>query len=146
MNDIPSILFVAAIITVLVGLFAFGFFQNKKRKEASWTGTVLDKSMQENVRTGDSSRMNDDRGGVSVNGISFGSNRSEVAVTHSYSITVRPDGVGEPFDWPISSGFYETVKIGDKLVKRPGTTTPEIVSSASAASSDPVAAAQPQGK
>lgn len=90
----------------------------------------MDKAIQENVRTG-SEQMND-RSGPSVGGIRFGSSGSGVAVTHSYSITVRPDGAGEPFDWPVSSGFYEIVKIGDKVVKRPGTTTPEVINNPTA--------------
>lgn len=125
MNDIPSTIFAAVIVLFIVGVFAFGFWQNKKRKEASWNGTVMDKAMQENVRTGN--EQMDDRSGPSVGGIRFGSSNSGVAVTHSYSITVRPDGAGEPFEWPVSSGFYELVKIGDQVVKRPGTTTPEVV-------------------
>lgn len=129
MNDTLSIVIGAAIVIVVVGAFVFSFVQGKKRKDASWTGTVIDKSMQEHVRT-DNDR-NDNGSGMSVNGIRFGGDRSDVAVTHSYSITVRPDGAGEPFDWPISSGLYESLNIGDKLVKRPGTDVPEVIAPSS---------------
>ncbi|MDQ5932367.1 MAG: hypothetical protein QG649_452 [Patescibacteria group bacterium] len=127
MNNIQDILIIGGIAAVFIVIIGLSLYQNKKRKDASWTGVVIDKAMQEHVDRDLNNRQSNDGGGVSL--ISFGNNRSDVAVTHSYSITVRPEG-GETFNWSVSSGFYELVSIGDKLSKRPGTTTPEIIEKA----------------
>ncbi len=115
-------LIIIGIVAIVVAALGYSFYSNKKRKDASWEGVVIDKSISEHTETGD---RTDNGSGVSVNGIRRGS-AQQSAVTHSYSLSVKLAS-DKVIDWSISSGMYDTVSIGDKLIKRPGTTIPEIV-------------------
>ena len=103
-------------ICIVAGAIIFSLVMRAKRKAASGSGTITDKNINEMV--------NSTPDGTSSAGISFNNSSN---VTHDYSITVRPDNGGTEFKWPVSSGFYEAATIGDRVVKRSGTSTPEIV-------------------
>lgn len=131
-------LIIIGFVAVFGGVLGYSLYSSRKQKNAQWTGTVVDKSVQEMVHD----RNNQRQSGVSINGISLGNNGGS-NVTHSYSIVVQPDGGGEQFKWPISSGLYEQLNIGDKLSKRPGTKIPEVTEKASApAPAQPAQAAE----
>jgi len=122
MEDIIGIIVVIFVVLGIGIVFVVQFLKKKKQTAASWTGTVVDKEIDEQVHSNHSSG-NDNSGFNDSHG---------TYVTHSYNISVRADS-GETFEWPISSGFYETVGIGDKLSKPAGTMMPEIVEKAAPA-------------
>ena len=136
MNNTTSVLIGVGFAAVFASIIIYSLYTNKKRKDANWSGVVIDKAVQEIVERPNQTQQN----GVAVGGINF--SNSQPAVTHNYSITVRPDTGGEPFKWPISSGMYEQVSIGDTLRKQPGTQIPEIVQKAAIATA-PAAATLP---
>jgi hypothetical protein len=125
-------LIIIGFVAVFGGVLGYSLYSGRKQKNAQWTGTIVDKSVQEMVHD----RNNQRQSGVSINGISLGGNNGS-NVTHNYSIVVQPDGGGEQFKWPISSGLYEQLNIGDKLSKRPGTKIPEVTEKASAPAPTP---------
>lgn len=120
-------LVIILISVIVVGVIGFVLYTNKKRKDANWTGVVIDRMMSEHVN---SNRMaNENRAGnISIGGFGL-SSPNTVAVTHSYSLMIKSD-TGETFSWQVSSGMYEEVAIGDRLEKRPGTTIPTIIQKA----------------
>ncbi len=119
-TETTIIIFVGVFIVVAT-VFGYSLYRKKKRIEATWEGVVIDKAVEETVHQ---TSTNSSGSGFSVGG-------GDSAVTRDYSIIVRPN-VGDTFKWPISSGFYETVQIGDKLSKQPGQETPEIIQKAQA--------------
>lgn len=132
-------LIILGFVAIFGGFAAYSIINGRKQKSASWTGTVVDKSIQEMVHN----RNNQQRSGISINGMSLNGNNGS-NVTHSYTIVVQPDGGGEQFKWPISSGLYEQLSIGDKLTKRPGTKIPEVTEKATAAApAQPTSATPP---
>ncbi len=120
-------LLVSGVIVAIIGFVIYGVYINKKRKDAVWTGVVVDKDISENVY--DSNDFGDNNRQNSIGLFSIGNTNNQVAVTHSYSIKVKTDG-GEQIDWDISSGLYETINIGDRLTKSAGTDVPEIIEKA----------------
>ena len=120
---------------VFVGIAAVIIIQKIKRKGAQWTGVVIDKNMSEDV-VRDNRR---DRNGVGSGGfnISMGNNN---AVQRSYRLRIRDDS-GKEFNWPVGEGVYQTVTVGDRLQKQPGSETPTVLSKAQAA---PVEQVSPQ--
>jgi len=142
-NNSIGIIISIAVIVIIVAAFAVGIFTYKKRKAASWTGTVVDKDVQEQIQQSNSYGNSNNSQGMNIRigdiGIGNGTGQMSGRVTHSYSISVRPDS-GDVFTWSVSSGFYETVSIGDRLSKPAGTLTPEIVEKASASAPTPPAA------
>ena len=128
------------IVVVFIVIGVVVYLTQKKRKDSSWTGTILDKSVHEIVdRNTDNQNGN---GGFSLISVSAG-RRNDTVVTHSYSIKIRSD-TNEVFDWDVSSGMYEMLTIGDKVIKRPGTTTPELLQHAPADTTPPTPPTQPQ--
>lgn len=105
------------IVALVVAYGIYALIRNKQRKDADWTGEVIDKAIKEQVH--DNTRDTSGGSGFSVN-------TGGPSVTHKYYITVRP-ATGEQFDWEISSGLYETIAIGDQVAKHPGTAIPEVV-------------------
>ena len=77
-NNTISILIGAVIAAAFVAIIAYTTYTNKKRKDASWTGVVVDKAMQETVSRSSQSQQD----GFSVNGMTLGGN-NQSAVTHS---------------------------------------------------------------
>lgn len=131
MQDSFSIIIPIAVAIIILGVFGYSFYKKKQRKDMSWTGVVLDKKIHEHVNDRDdaSSSRNGNGTSFSIGGISIGGSNTS-SVTHSYSIAVRLDGDGSTLEWPISSGMYEQISIGDKLVKKPGSEVPEIIEKA----------------
>ncbi len=85
-----------------------------RRREIAFDGEVIDKNIIEN------------RGGVNINngmndGLSYNNNTIGSGVTHTYKIKVKTTS-GKTINYKISSGMYETVKIGDNVSKPKGTT------------------------
>lgn len=117
MDTTLGFLVVGAVILVAIGVGAYSF---TKRRDMSFEGVVLDKNMQENV-------VNNTVGQPQQQGIVIGGN-NQAAVTHSYSIRVNT-ATGEVVSYSISSGMYETIKIGDRVSKAKGSTDIPIVSS-----------------
>lgn len=111
-----GVVFVGAVILIIV--------QKIKRKGAQWTGVVIDKSMTEDVRRGSVYDRNNGGGGDGIN-IRFGGGNT--AVQRSYNLRIRDDG-GKEFNWPVGEGMYQSVNVGDRLQKQPGTETPTVVS------------------
>lgn len=132
-----EILIIGIIVVIGGGIVGLGLYQKKKRKEASWSGSVIDKSIQETVHNNDNNNYGEKRTGFSIGSNGFNNN---TAVTKSYNIKVKTD-TGEEISWPISSGMYETLNIGDRLVKNPGTEIPEITDKADVPASE---ATQPE--
>lgn len=128
-SDILMLVFILGIFVVIIGT---SFYLQAKRKAASWSGTVIDKAITENVQRNSQADRNPSGISFGSNGIVFGNNQTNI--THHYNITVRSATNNKEFNWPISSGFYETVQIGDKLVKQSGSSLPEITEKAPAQS------------
>lgn len=118
---------VAAVIVCIIAFVIYGVYTNKKRKDAVWSGVVIDKDITEVVHDNNDFGNNNQQNGIGL--FSIGNTNNQMAVTHSYSIKVKTDG-GEQFDWDISSGLYETINIGDRLTKSAGTDVPEVVEKA----------------
>ncbi len=133
-----EIIIVAGVSIAIVGFFVYGMYSNKKRKEAVWSGIVVDKNILEIAHDNNSNQNNN-----GVNLFSMGNNGSQTTVTHNYSIKVKTES-GDQINWPISSGLYEAINIGDKLTKSVGTDVPEIIEKAATSSqsqiNNPVAA------
>jgi len=89
-----------------------------RRREMVFEGEVIDKNVVEN-QVHNTQPMNQ--------GITIGNNMNG-GVTHSYTIKVKTDA-GKTIGYPISSGMYEVIKIGDRVSKPKGTTEVTIVSS-----------------
>jgi hypothetical protein len=122
-------IFIAIFVMVFLGILGFALYSRKQRKDASWSGTVTDKNAQEVVQNSNIPYQNQNRSfGVTLGGVNNVMGNNQV-VTHQYDITVMTDE-GKELRWPVSSGMYETVSIGDKLVKRSGTETSEITAKA----------------
>lgn len=132
-----EIIIVSVVVAAIIGFVVYGLYINKKRKDAVWTGVVVDKDISENVYDGNDFGNNNRQNGIGL--FSIGNTNNQVAVTHSYSIKVKTDGGGQ-IDWDISSGLYETINIGDRLTKSAGTDVPEVIEKV--AVSPPIA--QPQ--
>lgn len=147
MESTIGIIIAVIIVLIIFGAFTAAVISNRKRKAASWTGVVVDKNIQERVQESNSYNNSNDSSGMNIRlggiGLSTGnSSNNGVSVTHSYFVSVRPEG-GEVFDWSVSSGFYETVSIGDRLSKPSGTLTPEIVEKAVVAPVDEASSSTP---
>lgn len=136
MENSMNILLWIGIAVVVAAVFGVNYYFKKKRKDSSWRGTVIDKNMSEQVHRSDPYGDNrPQRSSISIGGFSLGGGNTtvnSVAVTHKYTISVRPDNSSEAFNWDVSSGFYEQVAIGDTVAKNAGTLTPEIITKASA--------------
>lgn len=101
---------VAVIFLVILG---YTFIAKAKRKSSSWTGTVIDKNVTETA----SNNTNQDDQNPSF---SIG---SRSAINRNYNLRIKDD-LNNEFDWPVGSGFYETIVVGDRLTKNSGTETP----------------------
>lgn len=109
---------IVAAVALFISLFiAYSIVAAKKRKGASWSGVVLDKDMTE---TNNTAGQNTNQG----IGINLGGNRN--AIDRNYNLKIKDDS-GKEFNWPVGQGFYESVKVGDKLIKESGTETPRKV-------------------
>jgi regulatory protein YycI of two-component signal transduction system YycFG len=111
-NSNPTIFIVVIAIVVLV--FGYVLYAKIKRRGASWSGTVIDKDMVETATSPT------DNGNNNSSGITFGTRN---AVNRSYKLRIKDDA-GKEFNWPVGQGFYDSVNVGDKLTKSPGTETP----------------------
>lgn len=119
-----SVWIIVLIGVVFVGIAAMVTIQKIKRKGAQWTGVVIDKNMNESVKQHGSR----DRDTIGGNGFSIGIGGNN-AVRRSYNLRIRDDG-GKEFNWPVGEGVYQSVNVGDRLQKQPGTETPTILSQA----------------
>ena len=108
-------LILIGIIALFAGVFGYAIYSKVKRKSATWTGAVIDKNVTETVKN---SGRSQNRGSI---GISLGGNRT--AINRNFNLKIRSDAE-EEFNWPVGEGFYESVQVGDKLTKSPGTETP----------------------
>lgn len=119
---LPIIIFIA----IFAGAIFLGLRASKQRVEASWSGEVIDKSVDENVERNDQFNNNDNRP-INI-GFGVGTNNAQIqpVVTHSYRVTIKTDDGKEIF-WSVSSGMYEQIKIGDRMVKKSGEATPQII-------------------
>lgn len=122
-----EVLIFIGIVIVTIAIFSYSLYAKKKRRQDRWSGVVIDKKIEERIHTNDS---NSRASGTVV----FGNNQ---AVTHSYKITVKTDD-GRQLDWPTSSGFYESVQIGDKLTKEVDTEIPTITLNAQSIPPQPI--------
>ena len=114
MNNDPIIF--AVVIAAVVLVFAYVIYAKIKRRNASWTGTVIDKNVTETATSPvDNNNSNDNDSGVT-----FGSRN---AINRSYTLRIKDDS-GKEFNWPVGQGFYDSTDVGDKLTKNPGTETP----------------------
>jgi len=133
--DTNTIIIAIGIVVIVAALLGNSLYRKKQRVEAAWEGVVIDKAVQEQVQQPKTNTTNPS--GVSVNNISVsGQSQNTPAITHVYSITVR-SSAGTTFNWPVSSGFYETVGIGDTLSKHPGQEVPNITQKAQVAQQPP---------
>jgi len=107
-------------ILIFVGIFGYVIFAKIKRRNTSWTGTVIDKNVTETASSSTNAQRNQ-----SNSGIMFGGNRN--AINRNYTLRIKDD-VGKEFKWPVGDGFYESVQVGDRLSKQPGTETPVKIS------------------
>jgi hypothetical protein len=112
-NTNPTIFI--AVIAIFVVVFGYVIYAKIKRRNAAWTGTVIDKNMTETATA-----PMDNNNSNSNSGITFGSRN---AINRSYTLRIKGDS-GKEFNWPVGQGFYDDVKVGDKLSKTPGTETP----------------------
>jgi hypothetical protein len=103
---------VIAIFIAVAGLF-IGLYL--RRRNMVFEGVVTDKDIKEEAI--------DSPNRPQGSGITFGSS----GVRHVYKIKVQTDA-GKTLSWQISQGKYEIISIGDKVVKRPGTTDIDIIS------------------
>ena len=110
-NNNPIVLVV--FVVLVVAIVGYIIYAKIKRRNASWTGTVIDKNMTETARA----PMNN---GNTNSGITFG---GSTAVDRNYTIRVKGDA-GKEFTWPVGEGFYNSTNVGDRLQKSPGTETP----------------------
>lgn len=125
----------AGIVAIFVVVAIVSYLNKKKRIAASWEGTVIDKAILEDVHQSRSDRDRRPNGlssetsimGIRVQGTNV-TNGNSVAVTHSYRISVRT--ATKVINWKVSSGFYDSVGIGDSVVKRPGSEIVEITQKA----------------
>ncbi len=122
-----EIVIVSVVVIAIVAFVGFGLYNNKKRKDAVWSGVVVDKNIAEVVHDNNDIGNNNQQNGVGL--FSIGNANNQMAVTHNYSIKVKTDS-GEQINWDISSGLYEAINIGDKLTKASGTDVPEVVEKA----------------
>lgn len=111
-NSNPWVFIAVAII--FGSVFAYVIITKIKRKNTSWAGTVIDKSVTESVSSNNNANGNDGPG------ITFGANN---AVNRHYVIKIKSDN-GKEFNWPVGEGFYNSISVGDRLAKNPGTETP----------------------
>jgi len=123
-----NILFISLFVVVFGGVIVWAIYNAIHRREISFEGVVLDKNMHENVNNN-----------MRQPGLVIGNTST---VTHSYTIRVQPDS-GKELTYGISSGMYETIKIGDRVSKPHGTTEITIVSSTPTAPVTPVAPVAP---
>ncbi|HVO86707.1 MAG TPA: hypothetical protein VMT23_03215 [Candidatus Binatia bacterium] len=112
----------AAFIALFIGLYI-------RRREVVFTGTVIDKNILESVAQNSTMPMN--QGGITFGGGRLGVGNNS-GVIHNYQIRVKTDA-GKEFNYPISSGKYEIIKIGDRVSKPKGTTEVDIISAATPA-------------
>lgn len=124
---------------VFVGMAALIIGQKIKRKGAQWTGVVIDKNMTESV-VRDSLH---DRDTNSNGGLRIGLGGVNNAVQRSYQLRIRDDA-GKEFNWPVGEGVYQSVNVGDKLQKQPGTETPVVLSQAQPAPTEQALPQTPQ--
>lgn len=117
-----NIVIFIVISALVVLMFGYMIISAKKRKSAVWAGTVIDKNISETVHS--AMGNNSGRGGGLIS-FNLGTGNNNQSVTKSYYIIVKTDD-GQQINWPISSGFYEQVNIGDGLSKPSGTVVPEI--------------------
>lgn len=122
-SNILVILITLAVVIVLILIF----LNYKKKKDSSWSGTVIDKNIQEivnqNPNNYGSSFGNQNNKAINI---SLGGLNQQQAVTHKYLVTIQTTN-GQQINWDISSGMYEQISIGDELSKASGTMTPQII-------------------
>jgi len=118
------------VIAVLVIVIGFVIIQYFRRRSAKWAGSVIDKGFTEHVdRDTVSNRSSQSGSSLKIGGLTIGGNMQQRHVTRSYYIRVQTDE-GKEIKWPVSEGLYETIKIGDRLTKEPGTQIPRIAENA----------------
>lgn len=120
MENLTEILIFIGIIALFAGIGGFMLFSKMKRKNASWTGVIIDKKVTETSSSPRHSRHINSRPTIS-----FGTERN--AINRHYKLIIRADS-GNEFSWPVGEGFYETIQVGERLTKNPGTETPTKVS------------------
>lgn len=114
---------IIVLFVVVFGCFLVAFIVQKvKRRGAQWTGTVIDKSMSEDM-VRDSLHDRNDNQGLNIR---LGNTN---AVKRTYQLRIR-DTAGKEFGWQVGEGVYQSVNVGDTLQKQPGTETPTVVSAA----------------
>ena len=116
MENSDGILAVVGFVAIFGGIGGFLIYSKIKRKNAAWTGTVIDKKATETTSGPVHSGRNNSRATISI-----GANRN--AVNKHYKLVIKSDS-GEEFSWPVGEGFYESTQVGDRLTKNPGTETP----------------------
>ena len=130
MDDALTLVLIVGIIGIIGGVM---FMQHRKRKNAQWSGTVIDKdTKKEYIHNTRHSRRNRRRGGSGIGlagAVLAGNSMRRGNYTLKYYIFVKTDE-GEEIKWEVSDGLYEEVNIGDQLKKEPGTTIPEITQKA----------------
>ncbi len=114
------------IFAVILGFLAASAI---KRREETFEGVVIDKDVVETA-------VNNSNNMPIRSGITFGDNMGG-GIEHSYRVKVKTDA-GKEISYPISSGKYEIIKIGDRVSKAKGTTDLEVIASI-ASSAMPVA-------
>lgn len=98
---------------VVVGALVIGLYI--RRRNMSFEGTVTDKDIREETVT--------NTGQNQPSGITFGNNNG--GLRHVYTIKVQTT-VGKSLNWQVSEGKYQIINIGDKVMKRSGTTDIEV--------------------
>ncbi|HSX53270.1 MAG TPA: hypothetical protein VLF90_02795 [Patescibacteria group bacterium] len=111
----------ALVIGIIVAIFGLVIGLYIRRRAVAFAGKVVDKDVREQVNNNYNQNQTGNQGfSNSTGGITNGSN-----VTHQYMIKVLTDA-GKTFNWQVSQGKYEIIKIGDHVTKAAGTTDVEI--------------------
>lgn len=119
MQVVFIVTFVIAVFGVLIGVYIH-------RRNMSFEGTVTDKDIQEEM-------VNTNTVGQDVGTITLGNRNS---VRHIYKIKVQTPA-GKIISWQVSEGKYQIINIGDKVIKRSGTTDIEITPATPSAATTP---------
>lgn len=120
-----SVWIIVAIVAVFAVIFGVMIYQKIKRRNAQWSGVVIDKNATETeAHRPNSHSNNSNTGGFNIQ---MGGDRR--AINRNYSLRIR-DTTNKEFSWPVGEGMYMSVNVGDQLRKDAGSETPVVVSQA----------------
>ncbi|MEI7838589.1 MAG: hypothetical protein WCI37_02265 [bacterium] len=108
-------------IVIFGGVIIYFIYSSIKRKEEVFEGVIIDKNVIENQTANNT-------GSPTNNGIGLNIGNNLGGVTHTYKIRVKDDS-GKEFNYKVSEGQYEILKIGDRVSKAKGTTVVTVISS-----------------